>query len=80
MSEAAKTPAFPVPSGAMTPGVDRRDWFAAMALQGVVAKGLEVMGDRVLSDQDRFEMLAQRAYDLADAMLHISQQTPTTTA
>ena len=47
----------------------QRDWFAAMALQGLAAKGLEVSGDRVLSDEEKADRLAVRAYQLADAMV-----------
>jgi hypothetical protein len=69
MRDLSNQPAFPVPSGAITSGVSRRDWFAAMALQGVVSKGLEVMGDRVVTEQERHLMMARRAFSLADAML-----------
>lgn len=46
-----------------------RDWFAAMAMQGLVAKGLEVRGDRVLSDDEKATEMATRAYRLANAMI-----------
>ena len=62
-------PAFPVPQGATALGVTQRDWFAACALQGVVAKGLDVIGDRVVSESERNLLLAERAYALADAMV-----------
>ena len=72
MSVAGSVPAFPVPPSAASPGVTRRDWFAAMALQGVVAKGLDVIGDRVVSEDERNLMMARRAYALADSMLQAS--------
>ncbi|MCA9168611.1 MAG: hypothetical protein KDB23_13140 [Planctomycetales bacterium] len=69
MPTAADRAAFPLPANATQQGVTVRDWFAAMALQGLVAKGLEVMGDRVVSEQERNLIMARRAYALADAML-----------
>ena len=74
MSDLGNLPAFPVPTGAIEQGVSRRDWFAIQALQGVVSKGLEVTGDRVLSEEDRSMLLARRAYGIADAMLQISSE------
>ena len=66
--------AFPVSSNANQRGVSQRDWFAAMALQGLVAKGLEVSGDRVLSERDKCCIMADRAYRLADAMMLYSEK------
>ena len=74
MSDAGKRPAFPIPSGTIEKGVSVRDWLAVMALQGVVSKGLEVMGDRVLTEEDRNKLMARRAYGLADAMIEISAE------
>ena len=70
---AGNLPAFPVPNEAMTNGLSRRDWFAGMALSGVVAKGLDVIGDRVMSEDDRIRMQAQRAFAFADAMLEFAE-------
>lgn len=75
MSAAANRPAFPVPSASIAQGVTARDWFAAMALSGVVAKGLDVIGDRVVSETERNMMMARRAYALADAMLVAAVET-----
>jgi hypothetical protein len=75
MSAIADRPAFPVTASAVDHGVSRRDWLAAMALQGVVSKGLDVIGDRMISDSERNEMMARRAYALADAMLAVSSET-----
>ena len=72
MSATANLPAFPVPANATIQGVNRRDWFAAMALNGVVTQGLEIMGDRVVSEEERIMMLAVRSYAFADAMLQLS--------
>lgn len=74
MPNPSSQPAFPVPSNAVTMGVTRRDWFAAMALQGVVSKGLDVIGDRVVSEQERYLMMARKAYALADAMVEAGKQ------
>jgi hypothetical protein len=51
-----------------------------MALQGLVAKGLEVMGDRVVSEAERNLMMARRAYGLADAMLTVGSERAETAA
>lgn len=67
--------AFPVPPAATSRGVTQRDWFAAAAMQGVVTKGLEVIGDRVVSEKDRYLLMARRAYAIADAMLQARSET-----
>ncbi len=69
MSALGDRPAFPVTASAIEHGVTVRDWLAAMALQGVVSKGLDVIGDRMVSESERNMMMARRAYALADAML-----------
>lgn len=74
MSSLSNLPALPVPPNATIEGVNRRDWFAAMASAGIIAKGLEVMGDRVVSEDERTMMLARRAYAFADAMLQLSEE------
>ena len=74
MSAYGNLPAYPVPANAPTEGVSRRDWFAAMALSGVITKGLEIMGDRVVSEQERTMMLARKAYAFADAMVQLSEE------
>jgi hypothetical protein len=43
-----------------------------MALQGIVAKGLDVIGDRLVTESERNVMMARRAFALADAMLAAS--------
>lgn len=68
-STAPHSPAFPVGPDHIQPGLSLREWFAAMALQGLVAKGLEVNSERVLSPQERDLEMAKRAFRLADAML-----------
>jgi hypothetical protein len=45
-----------------------------MALQGVVAKGLDVIGDRMVTESERNVLMARRAYALADAMLIAGQE------
>lgn len=74
-------PVYPVPQGAMQIGITRRDWLAAMALPGVITQGTGVIGDRVVTEAERNMMLAQRAYDMADAMLAVAEKpTPQPTA
>ncbi len=68
------SPAFPVPSGALQTGVCFRDWMAAVALQGLTAKGIEVTADRFMTMKEREEELAVRAYGLADAMLAVRRR------
>jgi hypothetical protein len=75
MSTLGDRPAFPVPSTAVQSGISLRDWMATMALQGVVAKGLDVIGDRVVSESERNLLIARRAYALADAMLQVAGET-----
>jgi hypothetical protein len=79
MSVYGNRSAFPVGATAVEQGVSQRDWFAAMALQGLVAKGMEVIGDRVVTESERNLLLARRAYGLADAMLTVGSE-PTSSA
>jgi hypothetical protein len=76
MSAIGDRPAFPVSATTVQQGVSLRDWLAAMALQGVVAKGLEVIGDRLVGEAERNLMMARRAYSLADAMLQVANESP----
>lgn len=76
MQDQGNSPAFPVPSSSMAKGVSYRDWLATAALQGIVAKGLDVIGDRVVSETERNLIMARKAYGLADAMLQAGQEQP----
>lgn len=78
MQDLANSPAFPVPSASMAKGVSYRDWLATAALQGIVAKGLDVIGDRVVSEAERNLIMARKAYGLADAMLQVAAESPPT--
>jgi len=69
-------PAFPVPAypgdgkiPAIRPnsGMAIRDWFAGMAMQGLLA-GTQVAFD-VLGNLKDFDRLAKKSYEAADAML-----------
>lgn len=69
-------PAFPVtgypgdknlPPVRPNTGMGIRDWFAGMAVQGLLA-GTETVFD-VLGSMTEFERLAERAYQVADAMM-----------
>ena len=68
------SPAFPVPSGSLQTGICMRDWLAAIALQGLTAKGIEVTADRAMTMKEKEEALATRAYGLADAMLTVRRR------
>jgi hypothetical protein len=65
-------PAFPgeyfdeESSSCLTPGMSLRDWFAGMALQGMLASGRNV---RATHRSTRTEALAIMCYQAADAML-----------
>ena len=72
MTKSSQIPAFPVPTLSSHQGISMRDWFAASALQGLVAKGVTVDADRVWSDEQKDRLLAQKAYGLADAMMSTS--------
>jgi hypothetical protein len=74
MSSLGDRPAFPVPSTAVHQGVSVRDWMATMALQGVISKGLDVIGDRLVTESERYLIMARRAYALADAMLKVANE------
>ena len=80
MSDATYIPAFPAPSSAAHPGVSLRDWFAANALQGIIAKGLEVRGDKALTQEERDQEMVSRAFGLADQMMAKAQLPPGSTA
>ena len=66
-------PAFPVPdyiapNGQVQPGpvgMSLRDWFAGMALQGELAS----QTDNLLWPPEKYDKLARRCYEAADAML-----------
>lgn len=60
MSERDGGPAFPVPYGARHSGMSLRDWFAGLALQGLLAEA---------GTYANFDEPAKDAYEAADAML-----------
>ena len=63
------TSLYPVPAGSIQIGICYYDWIAAVALQGLVTRGLEIKADRAMTDEERDFELATRAYRVADAML-----------
>jgi hypothetical protein len=65
----SNTPLYPVPAGSANKGISCYDWIAAVALQALTTKGLDVKADRAMTDEERDLELATRAYKLADAML-----------
>lgn len=61
--------AFPTPSNLTNQGMDLRDYFAAKAMQGLLAN--KHMGDSALHDraEDWLGDITSTAYDFADAMM-----------
>ena len=59
-------PAFPLDRDCCNVGMDLRDYFAAKAMQGLLASGIECGPDDVAS-------VVASAYILADAMLKARQ-------
>lgn len=65
-------PAFPATYDYIDSGMSLRDWFAGMALQGFITKGLsdEVIKERpVTSYEQACQLFAIHAYGVADAMI-----------
>ena len=73
-------PVFPVPAGTPHAGIAYRDWLAAMAMQGLASRELQVNADRALTMKEKDEQLAARAYALADAMLTVRRRNAKSTA
>lgn len=59
--------AFPTPNDPLYLGMSLRDYFAATALQGLLSRG----GHDKINVHD---VLAQRAYQIADAMLEAREE------
>lgn len=61
-------PAFPVPTGSgFVEGMTLRDYFAAHALKGFLASGMD--WEEADGPDDNYPVLAKHAYAMADAML-----------
>ena len=59
--------AFPSsPDAEFTPGMSLRDWFAGLAMQGMMADG--ALNDRSYGDMNE---IASEAFQMADTMLEI---------
>lgn len=77
-------PAFPIRGSAQEHqfcGLSQRDYFAAKALQGAIAGGVEVVKAVVLSGLKQHgelltpdQALARATYDMADAMLEARER------
>lgn len=67
-------PLYPTPPGAKNPGISTYDWLAALAMQGLMTRGMEVRGDRAMTEQEKDNEMAQRAYSVADAMMRARRQ------
>ena len=64
-------PAFPVVlnNEVYLKGMDLRDWFAGMALQGIVASFAHPQARYVCVNDDNMKLTVGDAYKIADAML-----------
>jgi len=50
-------------------GLTKRDWFAGMALPGIISETYINLASTSDADRDMIESVARHAYELADAML-----------
>lgn len=84
MSEKLKDggPAYPttlrderagVQHGTPHPGMSQRDWFAGMALIGLISNSQGVPSDYMRANANEAERLAQIAFCISDAMLSARQ-------
>jgi hypothetical protein len=64
-----QTPLFPPPLGAKNAGITIHDWLAALAMQGLLMHGMKVSADRALTEDEKDNQLAERAYKIANAMV-----------
>ncbi len=64
-----QSPVFPAAMGSAEKGITLRQYYAASALQGLVAHGLEVRSDKVMTDEEKENVLAGRAFRMADALI-----------
>ncbi len=65
------SPFYPVPAGARAPGISMYDWLAAMAMQGLINHGMKVQADRAYTVAEKDAEMAQRAYQMAAAMMQV---------
>ena len=56
-------PVFPSEIGTISKGISLRDYFATKAIEGAAS------GDGGLPDSSYCQLIAKRAYEIADAML-----------
>jgi hypothetical protein len=76
---------FPLPpgttqTGTTQTGITVHDWLAAVAMQALLTKGIEVQADRAMTAEQKDDLIAARAYQLADAMLRARPKAQQTTA
>ncbi len=71
-----RIPAFPeVCNDQIVPGMELRDWFAGMALQGMLAHNRNGQGYRPRTlEQHWHNAISEEAYELADAMLQAKEE------
>ncbi len=72
-------PLFPPPVGAKSPGISINDWLAAMAMQGLINHGMKISADRALTEDEKDDQLAERAYKIAGAMMRARAAKTTST-
>jgi hypothetical protein len=67
-------PLYPTPPGARGTGISTYDWLAALAMQGLMTRGMEVRGDRAMTEEEKDIEMAQRAYRVATAMMQARRE------
>jgi len=67
-------PLYPTPPGARWTGISTYDWLAALAMQGLMTRGMEVRGDRAMTEEEKDIEMAQRAYRVANAMMQARRE------
>lgn len=67
---------FPSPPGTAHTGITVHDYLAALAMQALLTKGIEVQADRAMTQQQKDDLITTRAYELADAMLRARNKVP----
>lgn len=69
MMEQAQAAAAEAVADAIPPGVPMRDWFAGLAMQGILAAQIHGFNDRPANGP-----FASMAYEMADAMLKAREE------
>ncbi len=59
----------PYPRTIVQTGLSVRDWFAGMALQGMISDTIATIGGEPITPENAVELISARSYEYADAML-----------